>query len=137
MRLQAYAVVGLLALAMIACVSWVMNKQKRQSLEKRVAELSQLLAHNDELRGKIQHAQHRMAEINELFLRRVSAELHDAPAQLIGFALLRLDTLCPLACQHSLNNRRGDAQQQVGATNDLETIRNALAEAGDLAGPEF
>jgi signal transduction histidine kinase len=70
-----------------------------------------------------------MAEINELFLRRVSAELHDAPAQLIGFALLRLDTLCPLACQHSLNNRRGNEQQQVGATNDLETIRNALAEA--------
>ena len=117
-RLQAYAVVGSLALAMIACVSWVMSRQKRQSLEKRVAELSQLLAYNDELRGKIQHAHHRMAEINELFLRRVSAELHDAPAQLIGFALLRLDALRPLACQRPLNN-----------CDDLETIRNALAEA--------
>ena len=33
MRLQAYAVVGSLALAMIAFVSWVMSKQKRRSLE--------------------------------------------------------------------------------------------------------
>ena len=43
-RLQTYFVVGSLAIAMIACLSWVMSKQKRQSLEKRVAELSQLLA---------------------------------------------------------------------------------------------
>jgi signal transduction histidine kinase len=134
MRLQAYAVVGLLALAMIACVSWVMSKQRRQSLEKQITELSQLLAYNNELRGKIQHAHHRMAEINELFLRRVSAELHDAPAQLIGFALLRLDALRPLACQRPLNN-----------CNDLETIRNALGEAlneirnisAGLAAPEL
>src|SRR5207342_3687696 len=106
---------------MIAALSGIMVKHKRQALEKRVAELSRLLAENQELQSRIHNAHHRMTEINELFLRRVSAELHDAPAQLIGFALLRLDALRPLQCQHY--------RQPEEATNELETIRNALAEA--------
>ena len=35
-------------------------------------------------------------ETSERFLHRVGADLHDGPAQLIGLALLRLDTLRPL-----------------------------------------
>ncbi len=41
-------------------------------------------------------------ETSERFLHRVGADLHDGPAQLIGLALLRLDTLRPLlAAEHS------------------------------------
>src|SRR6266446_5244872 len=41
-------------------------------------------------------------EMSERFLHRVGADLHDGPAQLIGLALLRLDTLRPLlAAEHS------------------------------------
>jgi signal transduction histidine kinase len=41
-------------------------------------------------------------EMSERFLHRVGADLHDGPAQLIGLALLRLDTLRPLlAGEHS------------------------------------
>jgi len=51
---------------------------------------------------------------NERFLRRVSADLHDGPAQLISLALLRLDTLRPLlASDHS-------------KPDELERIRTAL-----------
>ena len=35
-------------------------------------------------------------ETSERFLHRIGADLHDGPAQLIGLALLRLDTLRPL-----------------------------------------
>jgi signal transduction histidine kinase len=35
-------------------------------------------------------------EMSERFLHRVGADLHDGPAQLVGLALLRLDTLRPL-----------------------------------------
>jgi signal transduction histidine kinase len=41
-------------------------------------------------------------EMSERFLHRVGADLHDGPAQLIGLALLRLDTLRPLSAgEHS------------------------------------
>ncbi|MEA2847716.1 MAG: hypothetical protein QOG78_2997, partial [Rhodospirillaceae bacterium] len=69
MRLQTWAVMGSLTVMMIALLSAIMIKQKRQVLEKRVVELSRLLAKNNELQNKIRNAQHRMAEINELFLR--------------------------------------------------------------------
>ena len=132
-RLQTYAVVGALALSMIGLLSRIMSRQKRTTLEKRVTELSRLLARNKELQCRIQNAPQRMAEINELFLRRVSAELHDAPAQLIGFALLRLDALRPV-----------QKAQAPGPFSELETIRSALADSLDeirnisagLAAPE-
>src|SRR5207342_1673538 len=118
---------------MIAALSGIMVKHKRQALEKRVAELSRLLAENQELQSRIHNAHHRMTEINEMFLRRVSAELHDAPAQLIGFALLRLDALRPV-----------QKVQAPGPFSELETIRSALADSLDeirnisagLAAPE-
>jgi len=41
-------------------------------------------------------------QTSERFLHRVGADLHDGPAQLIGLALLRLDSLRPLlAAEHS------------------------------------
>jgi signal transduction histidine kinase len=41
-------------------------------------------------------------ETSERFLHRIGADLHDGPAQLVGLALLRLDTLRPLlASEHS------------------------------------
>jgi signal transduction histidine kinase len=128
MRLQTWAVMGSLTIAMITSLSGIMIKQKRQVLQKRLVELSRLLAENAALQNKIKNAHHRMAEINELFLRRVSAELHDAPAQLIGFALLRLDALrpqqeTPLLTDHQANER------QPPEPSGLETIRNALSES--------
>src|SRR5262249_34500955 len=119
-RLQTYAVVGMLAVAMVGALARIISRQKRAALEKRVTELSELLAQNKELQCRIQNAHHRMAEINELFLRRVSAELHDAPAQLIGFALLRLDALRPL-----------QKAQPGRESGELETIRGALADSLD------
>jgi signal transduction histidine kinase len=128
MRLQTWAVLGSLTIAMIASLSGIMIKQKRQVLEKRVVELSRLLAENNELQSKIKNARHRMAEINELFLRRVSAELHDGPAQLIGFALLRLDALRPPPETPLLADRRAN-QRQPPAMGEFETIRDALIES--------
>jgi signal transduction histidine kinase len=128
MRLQTWTVMGSLTIAMIASLSGIMIKQKRHALEKRVAELSRLLAENNELQIKVRNAQHRMAEINELFLRRVSAELHDAPAQLIGFALLRLDALRPSQERSLLTDHQAN-ERQPPAPSEFETIRNALTES--------
>lgn len=60
-------------------------------------------------------------EINEHFLRRISADLHDGPAQLIGLGLLRLDALGSLVEQLPDSG----ASQKT----DMETVRNALGDA--------
>jgi signal transduction histidine kinase len=114
---------------MIAALSGIMVKQKRQALEKRVAELSRLLAENQGLQNRIRNAHRRTTEINELFLRRVSAELHDAPAQLIGFALLRLDALRPQPDGRTGAHPRLQQDRTNGGRDEVETIRSALAES--------
>jgi signal transduction histidine kinase len=50
-----------------------------------------LAAQNDSLRQRVQCASSRAAELNEQFFRRISVDLHDGPAQLLGFASLRQD----------------------------------------------
>jgi signal transduction histidine kinase len=50
-----------------------------------------LLVENAELNERVRRAAARTTELNERFLRRISAELHDGPAQDLGLALLRLD----------------------------------------------
>lgn len=75
-----------------------------------------LLAENDALRRQVDSLFVRTAETHEAFLRRVGSELHDGPAQLIAFALLRLDSL------HPENSREP-------TLNDFERIRTALTDS--------
>jgi signal transduction histidine kinase len=52
-------------------------------------------------RAVLVDARRASVETSERLLRRVGSDLHDGPAQLIGLALLRLDTLRPdLAAEH-------------------------------------
>ena len=53
----------------------------------------------------------RTAALNERFLRRFSAELHDGPAQEISLALLRLDHLAALA---------GASERDESVTTEIE-----------------
>lgn len=56
----------------------------------------------DSQRAVLVDARRASVETGERLLRRVGADLHDGPAQLIGLALLRLDNLRPpLAAKHS------------------------------------
>ena len=92
-----------------------------------MVDLSRLLSENLEFAAsRIRNAHHRSTEINELFLRRVSAELHDGPAQLLGFGLLRLDALRPLKQEPSWLDRRTEPCE---APDEFETVRSALADA--------
>ena len=61
------------------------------ALRDQVAQLTELLAQNVELHERVRRAATRTTALNERFLRRISAELHDGPAQELGLALLRLD----------------------------------------------
>jgi signal transduction histidine kinase len=98
-NLQSWLVVGGVTLLMLAALSGIVVRgsrtieQQRTQLQRRVEELSTLLNQNEYLRKRLQTSSNRVAELNEKNLRRIGADLHDGPAQLIGFALLRLDSL--------------------------------------------
>jgi signal transduction histidine kinase len=77
--------------AIVVRGSQMIDRQSR-ALRERVGELSELLAQNKSLRVRVQRASQRAAALNERYLRRIGADLHDGPAQLLAFAALRLDS---------------------------------------------
>ncbi|APE45254.1 hypothetical protein BOO69_02810 [Sulfitobacter alexandrii] len=62
-------------------------------LTAQLAELARISAQNEALRTRVEVASQRVSETNERYMRRVSAELHDGPAQALALASLRLDAL--------------------------------------------
>jgi signal transduction histidine kinase len=65
---------------------------QRSALEAKVAELQALLSQNSLLRQRVQRASRRAAALNERYLRRIGADLHDGPAQLVALAALRMES---------------------------------------------
>lgn len=92
---------------------------QRQALRERVAELSDLLASNKSLQQRIRRASQRTTELNESHLRRIGADLHDGPAQLIALAALRLDSSVVAESGGSTEHRQ----------TAIETIKSSLDEA--------
>jgi signal transduction histidine kinase len=121
-------VFGSLTVGMVVFLSGTMSRQRQQALQTRVEELTRLLEQNEDLQRRIKDAHHRMVETNELYLRRVGAELHDAPAQLIGFALLRFDALAS-RFMAPLPDAHRQAHSESDDITSLEMIRGALADA--------
>jgi signal transduction histidine kinase len=95
--IQSWLIVGLITLCMIGALFSIVRRGSRtiisqkQALVNRVDELSRLLSENRELQARIRLANVEAANLNEQFLRRVGADLHDGPAQLVSLALLLLD----------------------------------------------
>ncbi|MSP12180.1 MAG: hypothetical protein EXR62_04390 [Chloroflexi bacterium] len=116
-------VMYLLLIGFVRRASNTITRQQTE-LSAQVARLTELLAQNDLLHWRVQGAAARAVDLNERFLRRISAELHDGPAQDLSLALLRLDH----ASAHWSNGGRsnGDGPQPEG---ELDIIRSSLGHA--------
>lgn len=96
-RINSWVVVGGVSLAMFVAMFTIfwrgdrLIRRQRRALDAQITELSTLLAANEALGRRADQANQRITEINERTLRRLSADLHDGPAQLLAFAALRLD----------------------------------------------
>ena len=135
---QSWLAVGLATLvvylALLGGVRWASRTivRQRADLNNHVAQLTDLLAQNEELRGRLRHAAASVAELHERLLRRISAELHDGPAQDVGLALLRLDTLtAPNAAQQPSSAVSDPGTASVEAIQGY--LRNALHEVRTIA----
>jgi signal transduction histidine kinase len=65
--------------------------RQRTALAGQVQALSKLLDQNHVLRSRVQRASRSVAANNERYLRRLGADLHDGPAQMLALAALRID----------------------------------------------
>lgn len=93
------------------------------ALASRLAELAQISAQNEALRARVQEAAMRVSETTERQMRRISAELHDGPAQALALASLRLDALM---------RRAGLSAEDAEAQALREALDEALADVRDL-----
>lgn len=84
----------LIFLALFAIVYRASRTIDRQAsdLSLRVRDLTEALEANRTLHNRVQTATQRAVARNERFLRRVGADLHDGPAQLVALASLKLDS---------------------------------------------
>ncbi len=96
-RLETWLLVGL-AVLVSAILLYGIFRQASQTIERQqtalqaqVGELSTLLTQNAALHQRVSAAADRTTTLNERALRRIGADLHDGPAQMLSLALLRLD----------------------------------------------
>lgn len=113
------AVMGAIGSSLFAIVlrgSWTIDRQ--------IAELKSLSARNFALRIRAQGAAGRVAAMNDSTLKQIGADLHDGPAQLLGFAALRLD---------ALRTRNQDDAAQEDLDQVERAVRDAMGEIRSIA----
>ena len=104
-------------------------ERQRRQLNERIDVLTKILNENNGLRHANQ-AGIRASEVTERYLRRIGADLHDGPLQLIGATMFRLDSLDAVIAD-------ADPAIVVEAREDIgcmrESITASLTELRDLA----
>ena len=122
-RLTSWAAVALIMAAIWGCMYVIVLRGSR-TIDRQVVDLTEMAARNVSLRLRVQGAAGRFSALNDQALRRIGADLHDGPAQLMGFAALRLDAL------------RKHAQGEVAAReiNQIEAaIKDAMTEIRNIS----
>jgi signal transduction histidine kinase len=121
----ATAVIFLLLAGLVRRASNTIDAQQRELREK-VAQLTTLLAQNEQLHERVRRAAARTTALNERFLHRIAADLHDGPGQGLALALMRMETLADVCstCLGTLSKER-----TVG--EEFRTLHSALQAALD------
>jgi signal transduction histidine kinase len=122
-RVRSWIVVAgattIMYLALVGMVRRASNTilAQQAELSQRVVELGGALAENQRLHERTRRAAERTTALNERYLHRISADLHDGPSQDIALALLRLDSVAR------------PTQEPSDAESEVEAIRGALDSA--------
>ncbi|PTE07512.1 sensor histidine kinase [Mesorhizobium helmanticense] len=125
---SSWLVVGGATAAALAMLSGIVLRgsrtihRQRLALEAKIAELQELLSQNSKLRHRVQRASRRATAINERYLRRIGADLHDGPAQLVALAALRVDSL------HLVDPAAPSKDRKAEIANIHHTLDEAMRE---------
>lgn len=107
-------------------------EQQRLRLELRAAEAERVSEEIRILRDRVRRASMQMTDFNERLNRDVGADLHDGPAQLIGFAILQLEPARRARSRAALEQ----ALDAVGGTLD-EALKEVRLIARSLLLPDI
>lgn len=125
-QLRSWGIVAVLTLGTYVLLAGIVGRgsatirRQQVSLNQRVAELRRLLDENVRLSERVRQAARTTTTLNEQTLHRISADLHDGPAQALALALMRMEDL-PVAC-----TRVCAAAGDVGVVH--QAVRAALGE---------
>lgn len=121
--------VFLLQLVVVHGGSQLISEQ-RVALDQKVDDLSRLLSENERLSRNATEASQRIAETNERTLRRIGADLHDGPVQLLGAAVLHLDSV-----GEELANHPAALSPELREDMDVmrETLQDCLTDIRNLS----
>lgn len=134
---QSWLVVGLAILIIYLLLAVFVRRasntitNQQVELSHKVVQLTDLLGQNHTLHQRVQRAAASVALLNEGYLRRVGAELHDGPAQDLGLSLLKLD-----AVVGKMEAQAGGPVQPAWAEQITEVegaLQNALKEIRAIA----
>lgn len=99
---------------------------QQHELREKVAQLTATLAQNEKLRERVQRAGGRTTALNEQFLHRVAADIHDGPGQGVALALMRLEPMMDLC-----GTSQAVACKEHALGEEFRTVRSALQGALD------
>ena len=128
---RSWVAVTVMMTAIYVLLAWFVRRdsqiisRQQHDLKNHLTRLSQALRQNEQLHDRVQQAAGNVALLNERFLRRIGAELHDGPAQDLGLILLRMDRVMDRVYETAQNTPTFSALH----LEDLEVTQGAVQRA--------
>jgi len=113
---------------------------QQSELREKVTQLTALLAQNERLHDRVRRAAARTTALNERFLHRIAADLHDGPGQGLALALMRMESLVDVcgACMASIGKERTVSEEFRTVQSALQSaLKDLRATSGGLHLPEI
>lgn len=126
-RLRSWLFVGSVTVLMFLLLAGLVRRAsntivaQQTALREKVAQLAALLTQNEKLHERVQRAAARTTALNERFLGKIAADLHDGPGQGMALALMRME---PLADRCSACLAPYGEEHTVG--DEFRTLHSAL-----------
>lgn len=133
-RHQVWLMTGPILLGIIASLLFIVMRGSRlierqqDELSNKGHKLSQLVGQNSQLQERVERASRDAALESEHLLNRLGADLHDGPAQLVSFALLRLDSVFASGSRQPGSPTTSNDQSSVCAA-----LKDAISELRDIS----
>jgi len=129
-RMRSWLMVSTATLVMFLLLAWLVRRAsntiaaQQGELSEKVAQLTALLGQNEQLHDRVRRAAARTTALNERFLRRIAADLHDGPGQDLALALLRMESLAETCA-----NCAATVSKESTVAGEFRTVHSALQSA--------
>jgi signal transduction histidine kinase len=129
-RLRSWLMVSMATLVMFLLLAWLVRRAsntitaQQSELSEKVAQLTALLSQNEQLHDRVRRAAARTTALNERFLHRIAADLHDGPGQDLALALLRMESLAETCASCAATVNKGS-----DVAGEFRTVHSALQSA--------